>query len=119
MKSLVFGCCLDLFRYFLIHFNIPFGIYLPFGPSHTFQAAHDVVCNKWSYKSKNYDVQLDIKKPIDTSTIRCKAVDEWDVDDNDKKVSRKRESLQAIQVLRNADGGGGMSHFPAKSVTKV
>ena len=25
----------------------------------------------------------------------------------------------AIQVLRNADGGGGGSNFPGKSVTKV
>ena len=25
----------------------------------------------------------------------------------------------AIQVLRNADGGGGVSDFPEKSVTKV
>ena len=28
-------------------------------------------------------------------------------------------SLGAIQVLRNADGGGGVSDFPEKSVTKV
>ena len=27
--------------------------------------------------------------------------------------------LGAIQVLRNADGGGGVSDFPEKSVTKV
>ena len=27
--------------------------------------------------------------------------------------------LGAIQVLRNADGGGGVSTFPEKSVTKV
>ena len=27
--------------------------------------------------------------------------------------------LGAIQVLRNADGGGGVSNFPEKSVTKV
>ena len=26
--------------------------------------------------------------------------------------------LEAIQVLRNADGGGGMSNFPEKSVTR-
>ena len=25
----------------------------------------------------------------------------------------------AIQVLRNADGGGGVSNFPEKSITKV
>ena len=28
-------------------------------------------------------------------------------------------NLGAIQVLRNADGGGGVSNFPEKSVTKV
>ena len=27
--------------------------------------------------------------------------------------------IGAIQVLRNADGGGGVSDFPEKSVTKV
>ncbi len=29
------------------------------------------------------------------------------------------EQQEAIQVLRNADGSGGVSNFPEKSVTKV
>ena len=38
------------------------------------------------------------------------------------KVSNRTDLkmfLGAIKVLRNADGGGGVSEFPEKSVTKV
>ena len=37
-------------------------------------------------------------------------------------VHKRKMSLKlkgAIQVLRNADGGGGVSDFPEKIVTKV
>ena len=33
--------------------------------------------------------------------------------------SFSESALRAVQVLRNADGGGGVSDFPEKSVTKV
>ena len=34
-------------------------------------------------------------------------------------MSTQIDQLGAIQVLRNADGGGGVSNFPEKNVTKV
>ena len=36
-----------------------------------------------------------------------------------RQTSVEHTTLGAIQVLRNADGGGGVSDFVEKSVTKV